>query len=66
MNGELTIGKEYRDVEMDFLTKLPWKETRITYMGRSPYDGRHIFASETGGTLLVPDNGKLFDRMQER
>jgi hypothetical protein len=51
----LEIGKEYTEVELDFLTKQPTRETRVTYLGRHPYDKRYVFASE------MPDDGKFFD-----
>lgn len=60
---QLEIGKEYTEVQIKFLTKSPWKEKKVTYMGKHPYDGRHIFASETGGVMLVPENGEFFNRI---
>lgn len=60
---QLRYGAEYKDTEIDFLTKLPWRETRVTYLGKHPYDQRHMFASEQGGVLLVPDDGKMLERL---
>jgi hypothetical protein len=60
---ELISGNEYLETEIDFLTKLPWRETKLTYLGRHPYDHRHMFASETGGTVLAPDDSALFKRL---
>jgi hypothetical protein len=58
------IGKEYTEVEIDFLTKLPWRETKVTYLGLHPYDGKHLFASEIGGVLQVPNDGKFFSSLK--
>lgn len=63
-NGEgcmnFIIGKEY---DIHDSNALPWYESRITYMGRNPYDQRHIFASPSGGTILVSDNSRILERI---
>lgn len=57
------IGKEYTEEKIDFLTNTPFVIKKLTYMGRSPYDDRHIFASSNGGTILVSDNAMIEDKL---
>lgn len=61
---ELVIGKEYIDREIDFLTKKVMGETILKYLGRHPYDNRHMFAMKPLGTVYVPDDGILFNTLE--
>lgn len=57
MSAQLTIGCEYKHEDIDFLTKKVTGTDRLKYMGRHPYDNRHIFALHPSGTVHCPDGG---------
>lgn len=51
----LTIGCEYIHQDIDFLTKKVIGEDRLKYLGRHPYDNRHMFALHPAGGVYAPD-----------
>lgn len=59
----LEIGKEYIDREIDFLTKKIVGETTVKYLGRHPYDNRHMFAMKPIGTVYAPDESEFIDNL---
>lgn len=61
----LTKGKEYWDIEVDFLSKKEIKRTKLMYLGKHPYDERHMFAIEGGGTCHAPDENEFISKLQE-
>ena len=61
----LTVGKEYLDLQIDFLSKQVTKETKLMYLGRHPYDNRHMFAMEPSGGAYAPDDGEFLGRLVE-
>ncbi len=60
---ELTIGCEYKHDEIDFLTKKVVSSDRVKYLGRHPYDNRHMFALYPAGGLYCPDDGKYLSEL---
>lgn len=58
------IGQEYKVDNLDFLTQKITSTDYYTYLGRHPYDNRHMFAMKPSGNCFCPDNGELIGKMQ--
>ncbi len=64
MVDHLTIGCEYIHEDIDFLTKKVVGEDRLKYLGRHPYDNRHMFALYPAGTVYCPNESEYLDGLK--
>lgn len=62
--ADLEIGKEYNIVEIEYPSRMPFVDMVLTYLGKHPYDNRHLFASKDGGCIYVPDDGQILSKLE--
>jgi hypothetical protein len=63
MTSGLTIGSEYKHQEIDFLSKKVVSETTMQYLGRHPYDNRHMFAMKPAGAVYCPEPSEFLSEL---